>query len=307
MGRVQALIESSGFFDRAYYLARYPDIAASTFDPFEHYLKHGADENRWPSERFDPEFYAAQCASHSVPPGNCLLHYLTVGRTGGLFATPDEYALYRTGMPIIDLANRFESWGRDCEFGFVQRRLGTDPADLFRFSNPTPEALSRLISSDFAGFGDKCYVSLDEQTPRREWYVVDHDTKIQRHSHIFEGDMPKDKVEKAARIWTRMLREKTVTEIASGRKLYVLKTSEDDLTLEAVSEVAKALRSKGSSWLLWVEAGAPVGFCDVAMEGLIRARIDRVCERGLEHQFSLAGWITVMCQAWNRITGQTLF
>jgi hypothetical protein len=294
-----ALIEASGLFDRAYYLLQNGDVAASIHDPFNHYVWWGSDENRAPSEKFDPYYYVAQCAVEGFEPGNCLLHYLTEGRAAGLFATPLEHALHGAGMRALDLVQRFESWGRDCEFGLVQRRLGAEPNDLFRFSNPTPDVLVKLINNDFAGYGDRGYVALDKQQPRREWYFGDHETGTSRHSHIYEGDLPQDKVEKMARVWARLLREKTVREIATGQKIYVIKTSRGDFTEQAVAEVARALRSKGPSWLLWVEAGNPVGHCDVAMEGLIRARIDRVCERGLEHKFSLVGWLKVLCGAWN--------
>ena len=40
------LIAASGYFDVDWYLRRYPDVAASGFDPIVHYLRHGAAEGR---------------------------------------------------------------------------------------------------------------------------------------------------------------------------------------------------------------------------------------------------------------------
>jgi plasmid stability protein len=301
MAERRELIKDSGLFDREFYLARHGDVAGSIHDPFDHYVWWGADENRHPSERFDPSYYAEQCALRGVEPGNRLLHYLTEGKAAGFFTTPIDHALQRTGMPVFDLVQKFESWGTDCEFGLVQRRLGAEPNDLFRFSDPTPQVLVNLIRENFAHYGENCYVSLDEQQPRREWFIVDHDTRTSRHTRIFEGDMPKENVQEVALFWTRLLRAKTAREIADGQKIYVMKSSRGELTEEAVAEVAKALRSRGPSWLLWVEAGEPVGHCEIAFDGLLRARIDRVCERGHEYEFSLVGWLQVLCAAWNSL------
>jgi len=297
----RSLIEDSGYFDPAFYLARNPDVAGSTFEPFDHYVKHGADENRAATPKFDPRYYAAHCALKGIDPGNCLVHYLTQGRAGGLFATALDYTLHATGLPAAELAGKFASWGRDCEFGFVQRALGAEPNDLFRFSNPTPEVLIKLISEGFTRYGEQCHIALDEQKPRGEWFFVDHETRTSRHSGIYDGDMPKERVQGLARTWTRMLREKAAREFAEASRIYVIKTSQGDLTEDAVAEVAKAVRAKGPGWLMWVEAGDPVGRCEVAMDGLLRARIDRLCVRGREHEFSLAGWLDVMCAAWNEI------
>jgi hypothetical protein len=295
----QALIEASGLFDPAYYLAHNSDVAASPYEPFFHYVNWGADENRRPSERFDPSFYHAECALTGLSPGNCVEHYLKKGRAAGLFATPLDCTLQLAGVPVLDLVQQFESWGRDCEFGLFQRQLGAEPNDLFRFSDPTPDMLVKLIRTDFAGFGEQCHVALDEQQPRREWFVVDEATRISRHTRIFQGDIPQDKVHKTAILWTRLLRAKAVREIAAGQKIYVMKTSQGDLSQKALAEVAKAVRSKGPGWVLWVEAGDPVGHCEVVMDGLLHARIDRVCLRADEHNFSLSGWLRVICAAWN--------
>jgi hypothetical protein len=298
---VRLLIEDSGFFDSEYYLAHNSDVAASTHNPIDHYLAWGGSENRAPSEKFEPEYYAAQCALAGISPGNCLLHYLTEGRAAGLYPTPQEHALQRTGMAAITLAQKFESWGRDCEFGIMQRKLGADPLDLFRFSDPTPEVLVELIKSDFARYGENCYATLEETRPRREWKIVDPDTGTIRHTHIFEGDMSQEMIQKLALMWTRLLREKTVSEIMAGEKIYVMKTSTGDLGENAMVEVAKALRSKGPAWLLWVEPGTPVGHCEIAADGLMLASIDRLCLRTRETDFSLVGWLKVMCGAWNAL------
>jgi hypothetical protein len=47
-------------FEPAFYLERYPDLAAARVHPFAHYLLHGAAEGRKPNPWFDPDYYLAR-------------------------------------------------------------------------------------------------------------------------------------------------------------------------------------------------------------------------------------------------------
>jgi hypothetical protein len=60
--KVVAYIKNSGAFDFAWYLEKYPDVAASGMDPVLHYVRYGADEGRWPRADFDTAAYR-----HSQP------------------------------------------------------------------------------------------------------------------------------------------------------------------------------------------------------------------------------------------------
>jgi len=64
-----ALIRASGLFDQAYYVARYPDVAASGLDPVDHYLQIGAAKGYDPSPLFDTGYYARQMARRMAGSG----------------------------------------------------------------------------------------------------------------------------------------------------------------------------------------------------------------------------------------------
>jgi len=61
-------------FDTAFYLRKYPDVAASGVNPLFHYLLHGAREGRKPHPLFQPDYYVAQCPEAA---GHPLLHFIT--------------------------------------------------------------------------------------------------------------------------------------------------------------------------------------------------------------------------------------
>lgn len=72
LGRLRA----SSLFDAAWYLDRYPDVAALGMDPAEHYVMVGAALDRLPGPDFHPETYRRDnpaAASSGLPP---LLHLL---------------------------------------------------------------------------------------------------------------------------------------------------------------------------------------------------------------------------------------
>lgn len=75
------LIQTSGLFDAEYYLQCRPDVAAQEIDPLWHYLSYGAAEGAWPSPRFDPQYYSAQCLD--LGQENPLVHFIRVGAANG--------------------------------------------------------------------------------------------------------------------------------------------------------------------------------------------------------------------------------
>ena len=75
-------------FDSAYYLATNPDVAAAGFNPLLHFCEFGWRESRHPSADFDVDWYLATHLAHAGGQVNPLLHYLTAGRAMGLEIQP---------------------------------------------------------------------------------------------------------------------------------------------------------------------------------------------------------------------------
>ena len=70
------LIARSRLFDRAWYLARNPDVARSRMNPIMHYLRHGASEGRDPGPDFSTTGYLDQRPFAVMSRMNPLAHYL---------------------------------------------------------------------------------------------------------------------------------------------------------------------------------------------------------------------------------------
>jgi hypothetical protein len=80
------LIDSSGLFDRGWYLDHNPDVRIARVDPVMHYLRAGAAERRNPSVLFDADWYLTNNPDVRAAGVNPLLHYLRHGNREGRIA-----------------------------------------------------------------------------------------------------------------------------------------------------------------------------------------------------------------------------
>lgn len=81
-----ALIEQSPWFDKAWYLSQYQDIAADAVqskNPALHYMRQGGFEGRNPSPHFDSAFYLESNPDVAQAKINPLWHFLKSGQAEG--------------------------------------------------------------------------------------------------------------------------------------------------------------------------------------------------------------------------------
>ena len=76
------LVARSGLFDADWYLANYPDVAASNMKPLMHFVMHGAAEGRDPSPRFSTIGYLWRNPDIDPNEVNPLVHSITTKPNG---------------------------------------------------------------------------------------------------------------------------------------------------------------------------------------------------------------------------------
>jgi hypothetical protein len=81
--RAAVLVARSTLFNAEWYLANYPDVAASGADPVLHYLEFGWHEGRNPSPDFSTKAYLKANGDVAEQGTNPLVHYLEHGRIEG--------------------------------------------------------------------------------------------------------------------------------------------------------------------------------------------------------------------------------
>lgn len=134
-----ALIEASGLFDRDWYLAQYPVVAALGMDPIEHYLTLGALLRRDPGPGFDTDHYLGANPDVIEAGLNPLLHYLTDGQREGRAARPHVVGPADTAAAVDvvisvhnareDVARCLESVGRNDDGLAVRAIVVNDASD----------------------------------------------------------------------------------------------------------------------------------------------------------------------------------
>jgi glycosyltransferase involved in cell wall biosynthesis len=78
------LVDKTGLFDAAYYLANNPDIAQAGLDPLEHFLDAGyREQGRKPNPYFDPIWYLDRCSDVRKVGQHPLVHYALYGDAEG--------------------------------------------------------------------------------------------------------------------------------------------------------------------------------------------------------------------------------
>lgn len=91
-------IRSSGLFDPAWYIEKYPDVAKAGIDPLTHFLTDGAREGRKAGPHFDTRWYVSNYPDAEISGLNPLLHFIRFGqgRIGSLSdlkpQTPEQKA-----------------------------------------------------------------------------------------------------------------------------------------------------------------------------------------------------------------------
>ena len=83
LSKVAEYLRRTGLFDAGYYLATYPDIAATGTDPFEHFFQFGFAEGRRPNPIFDPLWYLNSFPDVKELGIQPLLHYAQFGENEG--------------------------------------------------------------------------------------------------------------------------------------------------------------------------------------------------------------------------------
>lgn len=79
-------LHRSGLFDPEWYCRTYLDVRESGMDPVQHYLEHGAGENRDPGPEFSSSGYVSRYPDVKISGINPLLHYVRHGKSEGRIA-----------------------------------------------------------------------------------------------------------------------------------------------------------------------------------------------------------------------------
>ena len=127
------------------------------------------------------------------------------------------------GAGMKDLVTKFESLGRNCEFGLTQRHFGAEPLGLLRWSVVEPETLCKLLEHGFEGMDAPDNVEMTI-TPGNEYFLNDRRYGTAMHTFIKQHEQDADRMLTQLRKRMRYLREELLEDLRTAEKIFVYKT-----------------------------------------------------------------------------------
>jgi hypothetical protein len=188
------------------------------------------------------------------------------------------------------LAARFCSLGASCELGYVQRNVGAEPLDLFRWAAIPIDRLIAGLNGKFIRLGD--VIELLGGDPHSEWGF--HDIVYHFHSHTgLHGDeIQSADLQRKIKARLSWQRNQLFADLAEGRRIFVRWTSPFDDEQLGPTELAEALRRYGPAELLWVTSGGT----GVQRSGVgqLRGYVPQLAHRDSQHTADTDSWLRLL-------------
>jgi hypothetical protein len=204
----------------------------------------------------------------------------------------------------VAIISRFESIGDNCEFGFVQRKLGLEVGQLLRWAFIPTESLLAALRNEF-----NALYEFEKLIPAAHDMVWDQTYHISFHSHmrseVLDGKLQfklseeeREKIHKEEIRKIMYLRHKFYNNMRAGGQFYVIKKNAG-LSMEICSEIYKIIASVGENRLLAVvtaETPEQIGTVAPHADGFTIGYIDRLAPYNQADDVSLETWIK-LCRA----------
>jgi hypothetical protein len=222
---------------------------------------------------------------------------------GDLFNAPLQKPLDE----VSSLVMRFESLGDNCEFGLLQRQMGTERLGLFRYAGtPRAPALIEGLQNKFHGFATPD--DLKFHLLGGEWMAVSRHYGFEFHTHRYQTSMTEDEVRAAESVHLRFLVRLLLEDIEDSPKIFVRRNGRwgNSAPEDGMYALYHALREIGPARLLWVtlaDGGHPHGTVIRLEDGLFRGYIDTLSDYADAFRYSAASWITLLREAIRLIDG----
>jgi hypothetical protein len=215
-------------------------------------------------------------------------------------AAADDASAVLHPMPLAELALKFENLGENCEFGLVQRRFGSEPLGLLRFSSTPLLKLIDALDVRFQDLGRPDLVDVRASASGKEYMVLDKKFGFLYHPWVNLGDATPKEIH--ARECGRLpfLVTKLIEDLEEGRKIFVyhgMRSLSETMVLRLVT----ALRRYSKATLLWVEVqdeNNPAGSVKELTPGLLKGYIDRFAPGENAHEISLDAWTRICRNAY---------
>ena len=204
------------------------------------------------------------------------------------------------GLNTVELMRGFESLGDNCEFGIVQRKLGLEVLNLFRFGNVKLSDLMRALTDDVKAATDPAAITIElNDAVRREYVLTLATYNLRWHTFTYENEADEQKLWKDHTIKIGYLRRKFYEGLRGGRKIYVVKQRLPVPVGQAVALLMELNRT-GRATLLLVEPASKdrrPGEVELIAPGLMRGYVTQFAPDSDVESADPTDWLRVCANA----------
>jgi hypothetical protein len=214
-----------------------------------------------------------------------------------------------TTLSDLELVCRFESLGRYCEFGFLQRCVGAEPIGLLRFAGLRLDGLVRALDARFADIGDPDNVRITQQDGEYRIEVVNFGFRY--HADVFEGDIAPEQLHVLECRKLRVLAHQLISGLEQGSRIFVYQ-QRDPLSARDLVRLLAGLGRYGAPMLLWVQEATTEnqpGTVELVGDRLMVGYLERMTPPEAVHEPHVASWLAVCREAhaiWSAGPGASL-
>lgn len=199
-----------------------------------------------------------------------------------------------------DLVMSFESVGDNCEFGLVQRRIGSERLSLLRYAGVGEiEALAAAIENGFQDLDRPDAVEITSHG--NEWVAAIHSARLAFHTGRSIESISKEKILQEESRKLTFMAQKFIDDCEVAAKIFVYRVHRDErggqLGIRGMDQLYDAMAKHGPIKLLWVnvaDGDNPDGTIRHIRDGLYRGFIDHLAPAWNAFDFRPQSWLRLL-------------
>jgi len=202
-------------------------------------------------------------------------------------------------VPLEDtiLFSRFISFGDNCEFGLVQRKIGLEILDLLRFggTGENQEGLLLALQENFRAFGTPEDVRIVEISG--EWMSMSARYGVAFHTYRYLTDTAREDVQASEQTKLKYLARKLLEDLEDGEKIIVRKSNRG-ITVDEMRSLLQEVRRYGDCPLLIVSEATgneAINAVRALGDGLFHGTIRRLAPYENAGGGSVEDWRQICC------------
>jgi hypothetical protein len=193
---------------------------------------------------------------------------------------------------------QFESLGKDCSLGGLQRAFGAEPLGLLRFAGIDVDAVIDALNGRFEGVGSPDFTTIAADHTG-EFYTSDARYGMSSHTFIYEGDVDFERFCQQQYKKIRFLVRNMLEKLQEGDRIFVVHDIPDEISDAKLHALLAAIRRIGPARLLYLRAAGENnadGTCKMRDDGIMEGSVLPI--EGVESApENRASWLTVCRKA----------